>query len=284
MSVAQYVAPATLADALQVLGEHGSDARILVGGTDLLVGYRHLIIDPTAFVDLKTVHDLPESFVVEDGHLRVGPTFTMAALAATPLFRNRFHALVEAANLVGSVAIRNRASLLGNVCNASPAADTVPALLLHDATVVIAGAGGQREVSLPQFFLGPRSTQCGPGEVVVQLDIPVPADMPGTAFQRLTRRRGVDLASVSVAAAVYRGGRIRLGMGAVGPKTLLSEVNDVDVADDGDVERALDELLAVATPISDVRASRDYREATLRALAKRAIATAAHRVPERTAP
>jgi len=277
--VPQYIAPATLADALAALDTYGPGARILIGGTDLLVGYRHGKIDPAAFVDLKTVRDLPEPLSIEEHRIRVGPTCTMADLAATPIFRQRFHGIVEAANLVGSVAIRNRASLLGNVCNASPAADTVPVLLLHDATVVIAGSDGQRRVSLPDFFLGPRSTRCGADEVVIGLDLPLPVDAPGTAFQRLTRRRGVDLASVSVAAAVSSTGTVRLGMGAVGPTTLHSTVDGVDIADEHELDRALDELLEIATPISDVRAGRDYRVATLRALAKRAIATAAQRIP-----
>jgi CO/xanthine dehydrogenase FAD-binding subunit len=279
----RYFAPATTAEALRMLGEYGADARVLVGGTDLLVGMRHGTINPAVLIDLKTAADLPAPLVIEDDRIRVGPTLTMAALAATPEIRRAYPGLVEAANLVGSVAIRNRASLLGNVCNASPAADTVPALLVHDPVVTIEGPDGQRTIALRDFYLGPRATLRRPDELVVRLDLPRPVHPPGSAFHRLTRRRGVDLASVSVAAAVDGGGGVRLGMGAVGPTPLLSVLADTEVVDGRISDTDLDQLLEIATPISDVRAGADYRAATLRALARRAIATAAQRRNRREA-
>ncbi len=279
----RYHAPATIAEVVQLLGEHGADARLLVGGTDLLVGLRHGTVNPAVVIDLKTPADLPAPIVIEESRVRIGPTLTMAALAAEPLIRQAYPGLVEAADLVGSVAIRNRASLIGNVCNASPAADTVPALLLHDPTVTVQGPNGERTVALRDFYLGPRLTRCGPDELVVRLDLPRPQTIPGSAFQRLTRRRGVDLASVSVAAAVDNDGTVRLGMGAVGPTPLLGEAPGLRLVDGTVSDSHLEQLVSPATPISDVRAERDYRAATLRALARRAISTAAHRRTEREA-
>jgi CO/xanthine dehydrogenase FAD-binding subunit len=176
------------------------------------------------------------------------------------------------------VAIRNRASLVANSCNASPAADTAPPLLVLGARVTIASLDGDRTTSLDEFFLGPRRTLCGPGELVTRIDLPRPAPGSGSAFRRLTRRRGVDLATVSVAAGVGPEGGLVLGMGAVGPRPLRNESSEpVDVADAAALDAALDELLSVATPISDVRGSREYRLATLRVLTKRAVLTAADR-------
>jgi CO/xanthine dehydrogenase FAD-binding subunit len=280
----KYYRPTTRADALAALAEGGAAARPLVGGTDLLVGLRHHTVEPDVLVDLKGITDLPEPVVVSDDGVRIGATYTLGELVAHPVVQEWYPALVEAALTVGSVAIRNRASLIANSCNASPAADTAPPLLVHGASVTIASTDGDRTATLDEFFLGPRRTLCGPGELVVRLDLPRPAPGSGSAFRRLTRRRGVDLATVSVAADVGAHGGIVLGMGAVGPRPLLTRTGPVDLADDAALDAALDELLAPATPISDVRGSREYRLATLRVLAKRAVLAAAdRRTPEEMA-
>jgi carbon-monoxide dehydrogenase medium subunit len=171
---------------------------------------------------------------------------------------------------VGSVQIRNRATLAGNLCNASPAADTAPAVLAYSAVVAISGAQGERAVPLEEFFVGPGSTVLRRGEVVTSVELPVPLQKTGSAFARVTRRRGVDLASVSVACVVEASGRARFGFGAVGPTPLSAESTVDDLADDDDWDR----LLAVTSPISDVRAGADYRRAMLRVHSKRALGAA----------
>src|SRR4051794_38622842 len=214
--MSRYYRPTTRADALAALAAEG--ARPLVGGTDLLVGVRHHTVEPTLIVDLKTITDLPDPIEVTEDGVRVGPTLTMGELAAHPVVRRWYPALVKAALTVGSVAIRNRASLVGNACNGSPAADTIPALLVHDAAITIASRAGERTVPLHDFFLGPRRTLCGPDELVTRIDLPRPPAGFGSAFRRLTRRRGVDLATVSVAAGVDRDGHPRPRPGARGPR------------------------------------------------------------------
>lgn len=274
----RYYRPTSRRDALEALAWEGTGARLLVGGTDLLVGLRHHTIEPRLLVDAKTITDLPDPLVVTDTGVQVGPTATMGALAAHPVVREWFPALVEAALTVGSVAIRNRASLVGNACNGSPAADTVPALLVHRAVVTIESLDGSRTVLLDDFFLGPRATRCEVGEMVTRVDLPRPADGLRSAFRRLTRRRGVDLATVSVAAGVSGDGRVALGLGAVGPRPLLAESDQpVDLRDEAALRSSLDLLLQAATPISDVRGSRAYRLAMVRVLARRAVLAAADR-------
>jgi CO/xanthine dehydrogenase FAD-binding subunit len=274
----KYYRPTSRADALAALAGAGEGARPLVGGTDLLVALRHHTVEPDLLVDLKGVTDLPDPIVVTDDGVQIGPTLTMGELAAHPVVQAWYPALVEAALTVGSVAIRNRASLVGNSCNGSPAADTAPPLLVHDARVTIASQDRDRTAPLLEFFLGPRRTLCGPGEIVTRIDLPRPEEGSGSAFRRLTRRRGVDLATVSVAAGVGPDGRVVLGLGAVGPRPLRAELPaPLDPAEEPAIVRALDEQLAVATPISDVRGSREYRVAMLRVLAKRAVLAAADR-------
>src|SRR3954453_23944367 len=219
----KYYRPITRAEALAALATGGAAARPLVGGTDLLVGVRHHTVEPELLVDLKGVTDLPEPILATDDGVRIGATYTLGELVAHPVVREWYPALVEAALTVGSVAIRNRASLVPNSCNASPAADTAPPLLVHGARVPIASLDGDRTASLDEFFLGPRRPLCGPGELVARIDLPRPAPGSGSAFRRLTRRRGVDLATVSVAARVGRDGGLVLGMGAVGPGPLRTE-------------------------------------------------------------
>ena len=276
--MARYSRPTSRAEALATLASEGGGARPLVGGTDLLVALRHHTVEPSVIVDLKAITDLPDPLVVREDGITVGPTATMTDLATHPTIRSWYPGLVEAALTVGSVAIRNRASLVGNMCNGSPAADTAPPLLVAGASVTIASGERERTIPLSSFFLGPRRTECGLGELVIALHLPRPEERSSSAVRRLTRRRGVDLATVSVAAAVDAEDRIVLGLGAVGPRPILTRIDQaVDLADDRQLTEVLDEQLRVATPISDVRASQEYRSATIRVLAKRAVHAAADR-------
>ncbi len=168
-----------------------------------------------------------------------------------------------------------------NICNASPAADTVPALLVYRAVVTITSVDGVRTVPLADFLLGPGRTRCHPGQLVTRVELPWPPARFGAAFQRLTRRRGVDLGTVSVAAGVSSDGRVMLGLGAVGPRPILVEAAEpVDLDAEPELVAVLERLLAVAAPITDVRASREYREAMLRVLARRAVLAAVARQPQ----
>lgn len=273
--MASYCRPRTVNEALAALASAEGRGRILVGGTDLLVHLRKDPFAPTVVVDIKSVNDLPPAVEIGDQVVRFGPTAQMAAISSDPFIAGHLPALGAAARVVGSLAIRNRATLIGNICNASPAADTAPALLVYGSTVTVTGPGGDRTMPLADFFTGPGQTRCGPDEIVVRIDVPIPDRGHRSAFQRLTRRRGVDLATVSVAAGVDATGRIVLGLGCVGPTPLLTGASPpVDLADPAAVEGAVEELASIATPISDVRAARDYREAMVRVLAVRAVQSA----------
>jgi CO/xanthine dehydrogenase FAD-binding subunit len=277
-----YASPATVAEAVDLLARHGDHARILAGGTDLVVGLRHGTEAPRVVVDIKGLADLPAGVAESRGTVRIGATAVMADLCRHPVIRARFPALVEAMSVVGSLQIRNRATLAGNVCHASPAADTAPALLLHDARLVIAGPGGRRRIPLSEFLLGPGHTALGPAELVTAVELRVPARPLGTAFSRMTRRRGVDLATVSLCCAVDADGETRLAFGAAAPVPFM-EIDGSGVLADTHApasarDAALERLIARARPISDVRASREYRLAMLRVLSRRALLTAAQRL------
>ena len=275
----RYCRPRNVSHAVEILGDAGSAGRILVGGTDLLVAVRRKPLIPLVVVDIKTADDLPPAIDFTVDSVVFGPTATMNELGRDSKLATMFPALVAASRVVGSVAIRNRASLIGNICNASPAADTAPALLVHGAAVTIVGPGGERTIPLEEFFVGPGKTKCQPGELVIALEVPLPEEGYASAFERLTRRRGVDLATVSVAAGVDPEGSITLGLGAVAPTPVLTETGDpVDFDDQTELDQTVRRLVSVASPISDVRAGREYRVAMTEALAKKAVRSARLRV------
>src|SRR3954451_20633796 len=161
-----YALPATLAEATALLEERGPDSRVLAGGTDLLIRPRDGSMAPAVVVDGKQVPELAPGIRVEEGRLVIGATTAMTEIGAHPVGLHDVAALAEAAAVVGSVQIRNRATLAGNLCNASPAADTAPALLVHEAVVVASGPNGTRRIPLDAYFVRSGVTTLGRGEIV----------------------------------------------------------------------------------------------------------------------
>jgi CO/xanthine dehydrogenase FAD-binding subunit len=277
-----YARPGSLAEAVELLeSADQGEVRPIVGGTDLIVGLQHGTIRPRTVADLKHLADLRPGIEQVDGRLRISAVTPLTDLIADQRVRAAFPALVEAAATVGSVQIRNRASLTGNVCNASPAFDTGPALLVHDAEIVLAGRSGERRVPVVDFVLGPRRTDLRHGELATAVELPLPRTPVRQKFARLTRRRGVDLATLSLCCAVGPV-RTRFAFGAVAPRPFVVDDDSGVLADPSSSERDRDEVLramtAQAAPITDVRGGADYRQAMLLVLARRALA-AAHSSP-----
>jgi CO/xanthine dehydrogenase FAD-binding subunit len=254
-----------------VLAEAAGEVELLAGGTDVVVGLNKRTLRPTAVVDLKRLDVLPRRIEEVDGGLRVGALAVLTELIEDARVQRHFPALVEAAAVVGSVQIRNRATLAGNICNASPAADTAPALLVYAARANVLGADGDRVVPLEEFFTGPGETVLEHGELVTSIDLPLPSRPAGAAFLRVTRRRGFDLGTVSVACRVAHGEPTRFAFGAVAARPLLA-------VDESGGEPAIDRLLATTSPITDIRGSREYRLAMLATLSRRALASARERL------
>jgi len=281
-----YVRPDRLDRAVALLLEHGPAARLLSGGTDLIVRMRLGHVRPAVVVDTKHVAELRDEIVETRGGLQIGARVTMTTLIEDARVRQHFPALVEAASVVGSVQIRNRATLAGNICNASPAADTAPALLVYGAVANIAGPGGSRRLPLTEFFSGPGRTALVRGEIVQSIDLPVPQGPTGAAFGRITRRRGVDLATINLCGLVTSGGEGRFAFGAVGPTPFLAIDASGALADEpvdgGTRDAAFQALTAGARPITDVRGSREYRSAMLDVMTRRTWALAIDRLRERS--
>jgi CO/xanthine dehydrogenase FAD-binding subunit len=278
-----YARPSTLAAAVEILAAKGPAAVALAGGTDLIIGLRDGSVGPDVVVDLKGIDELDAGIRIDGDRLVVGARAVMEDVARDPAVRRDYIALAEAAAVVGSVQIRNRATVAGNICNASPAADTAPSLLVYGAEVVVFGPGGERRIPFDEFLIGPGMTALAPGELVTRIELPLPTERRGAVHVRRTRRRGHDLASVTLACAVLEGGTVRLAYGSVGPRpVLVGDRSGVlgDPASSADARlQALEPLLAAASPSPrSMRASPDYRLAMLRVLALRGLDVAHHRL------
>ena len=282
MSAFAYHRPESIDAFRRVLAEAVDRVELLAGGTDVLVGVNKGTRRPAAVVDLKRLDVLGSEIEDVDGFLRIGALGVLSDLITDDRVRSRFPALVEAAAVVGSVQIRNRATLAGNICNASPAADTVPPLLVYGARVNVLGEGDGRTVPIEEFFTGPGETVLGYGELVTSIDLPVSFAPRGAAFLRVTRRRGFDLGTVSVACLVEPGASTRFGFGAVAARPLLvvdeSGMLGVSGSDPEAQDRALAALVAQASPITDIRGSREYRLAMLASMSRRALVVALDRL------
>jgi CO/xanthine dehydrogenase FAD-binding subunit len=273
----RYARPRHLSEAFDLLDQYGHDASLLAGGTDLVVGLRKGRIAPHMIVDLKRIADLAPGIELRDGRVRISAPTPLADVIADRRIRHHLPALADAAQTVGSAQIRNRATLTGNICNASPAADTAPALLAYTADVLLIGSHGSRLVPLDEFILGPRHTSLRPGEIAAAVELPLPAAGTGSQFARLTRRRGVDLATISLCCTV--GAQLtRFAFGAVGPRPFVLTDSSGVLADPESSPEArmglLRDFVARATPISDLRGSLEYRRAMLLTLGQRALRSA----------
>jgi len=283
MRTFDYERPDMLADALALMADADGAARPLAGGTDLIIRIRDGSIRPRTVVDVKGIAEFSRDIRIEEGWLRIGARTTMTDLLRDDRIRRDYTALAEAAAYVGSVQIRNRATLAGNICNASPAADTAPALLALEARVVAVGQRGRRVIPLDDFFVRSGVTTLAPGELVEAIEMPVRSGRRGSVHARRTRRRGHDLASVTLAVALDEDGVTRVSYGSVGPRPVLA-IDDTGLladpaAGDDAVRDRLDELFAAAAPSpTSMRASPEYRLAMLRVMGLRAVRDARKRI------
>ena len=285
MKVFSYERPESLEEALQVLTASGPDVEILAGGTDLVIAMRDRYSQPKVVVDIKRIAELSPSLAWDGDTVTLSATATMSEVVGDEGINTHFPALVEAAVVVGSVQIRNRATVLGNICNGSPAADTAPPLLAYDAIIVVAGPDGARRIPIDDFIVGPGTTDLREGEIAIALELSVPSRPVGSAYERMTRRKGTDLASVTLCATVDDAGVTQVAYGSVGPRAWLKTDETGVLADPAASNEAkaavYEEIFADASPsVRSMRASPDYRRAMLRVLGARAVGRATERLQE----
>jgi CO/xanthine dehydrogenase FAD-binding subunit len=278
-----YVAPSSIEDATGELCR--GEARALAGGTDLLPQLREGRRRADRIVDLKRIPALSAVGVLPQGGIEIGAALNATRVARHPAILANYPAIAAAARLLGSVQVQNRASLGGNVCNGAPSADVVPALICHAACAHIAGANGRRVVALEQLFLGPGKTVLSADEVLISLSLAAVPPRSATTYLRFTPRREMDIAIAAVAVRLdlaedHSISLARVVLAAVGPTPLRAlaaervlQGNRPGPALAGEAAFA---AASAARPISDTRASADYRRVLVEVLTRRALAASAH--------
>jgi len=277
--------PRTLDDCVKLLSEHPGDTKVVAGGTDLVPQMKNGVTRPARVVDLSGIPALRALASANGTGLRVGGAVTARALELEPGVRASYTALAEAGALVGSVQVRNLATVGGNICNAAPSADLAPPLIALDAEAVIAGPKGRRRVPMASFFTGVRTTVLAPDELLVEFAIPAPGPHSGGTYVRHTPRRELDIAVVGVSSQITLANGIcakaRIALAAVAPTPVRA--TEAEQALTGQaltpalIERAADLAVGAARPISDQRGSADFRRHLVRVLTRRTLTTAHER-------
>jgi len=274
-----YCAPKGLEEVLDVFAEYGERARALAGGTDLILFMEKGRLKPDLVVEIPSCPPFV-GIEVTNSHIRIGSRTTMRELETSPLIREKISILAEAASKVGSLQIRNLATIGGNICTASPAGDTLPALLVLDASVKLVSKSGERLVPLREFFFGPGETVRQPNELLTEVIVPLPSSHSGYSFYKLSVRRYMDIAIVNVAAfvAVNEDGFItdtKIALGSVAPTPIRAYEAEERLKGNTINDILLDEIGKLAqdasSPITDQRGTAEYRRIMVYRLTKRVV-------------
>ncbi|MEJ2718743.1 MAG: xanthine dehydrogenase family protein subunit M [Deltaproteobacteria bacterium] len=277
MRTFEYLKPTSLQDALELLDRHGDKARLIAGGTDLMVLWKKRIVSPDYLISLRNISEL--NFIEYRGELKIGSATTHRALELAPEIRDHFPVITDAVTNLGSVQVRNSATIGGNICNAAPSADTAPPLLVLDAEVHMASATSKRSVPIAKFFGGPSRTVLESGEIVTHFVVPQPLPSTGMAYWKHTRRRAMDLPILGVAVLLTfdddlrtcRKARIALGVAA--PTPMRAEKAESFLEGKTIDEAVLHEAGGIAAeearPRTTIRGSEWYRREMIKVLISR---------------
>lgn len=285
----QYLAPTTLDDAVAMLAAQTGDCRVLAGGTDLLVRMRSGFAEPDAVMDIKRIGALRE-ITPEEGGFRIGAAVSGAEMAENAALVAAWPGVVEAAGLIGSTQIQGRATVAGNLCNASPAADSVPAMVAAGAVARLASAHGTRDVAVEDIPAGPGKTNLKAGEFVASIFLPARAARSGDAYLRFIPRTEMDIAVVGcgVSLTLDEGGTCtaaRVALGAVAPTVILvpeaAQAIIGTTLDDAALDALATACSAAAKPIADKRGTVEFRTHVAGVLARRAATIAKTRAGEK---
>ena len=285
MTDMRYEAPETLDAAVALLGDANGGGRVLAGGTDVLVLMHAEMIEPDVLVDIKNIPDV-KAMSASDGAWTVGAAVSGMNIIDNADFAADWPGVCEGVALIGSVQVKGRASIGGNLCNASPAADSVPAIIAAGAVANVIGPGGMREEAVENIVTGPGKTSLADGEFIVSFSFPKKAPHTGDCYLRLTPRTEMDIAVVGAGVCLTLDDSgtctaARVSIGAVAPTPLLvADASDALIGtkvDDAALENMVTAVRAACDPISDKRGTREYRIKTAGVIARRATQKALER-------
>lgn len=277
----EYERPDSVSGVVEALARYGGRARVLAGGTDLIGWIREDLLAPDALIDIKAVDEL-KTLSCEGGVLRIGARVTFNELLECEAVKRDFPLVFEMAGRLASNGVRNRATMAGNICSAVPCNDSGPVLMVYEAALQVAGPGGNREVSALDWFLGPRKTALQPDEVLTAITLKKPQGRHGACWLKLGRYKGEDLAQANAAILMLESGATRLAFGSVAPTPLRAPEMEALLAgktpDAALIAQAQAMLPALIAPITDVRASREYRMHMVSVMLERGLPAAAQRL------
>ena len=278
----ELILPESIDDCIKALAKGGPESKLLAGGTDLLPQLKNGLLKPARVIDLSGVARLRSIEAGNGKGIKIGSAVTARTLELDRAVRASYLSLAESGALVGSVQVRNLATLGGNICNAAPSADMAPPLLALEAEAVITGPKGERRVPIATFFTGVRRTILAPDEILVELVVPNPGAHSGGNYLRHTPRRELDIAVVGVASQLTVANGVctkaRIALAAVAPVPLRATAAEQSLEGQAvtpdRIKRAADLAVEAARPISDQRGSADFRRHLVRVLTRRTLTTA----------
>ena len=288
MEAMRYEAPDSLDAAVALLAGASGEARVLAGGTDLLVQLRSGLIEPGLVLDVKKIPEM-RRITAEDGGFRIGAAVACAELGEHAQVKQAWPGVVEAAELIGSTQIQGRATMGGNLCNASPAADSVPAMIAADAIATVIGPDGRREARVEEIATGPGETSLAKGEIVVSIFLPARPPRSADAYLRFIPRTEMDIAVVGAGVSLTfdEGGicsAARVALAAVAERVMLvpaaAEALIGTAVDDAALERLAEAASGACRPIDDKRGTKEFRVKVAGVLARRAARKALERAGE----
>lgn len=275
----EYFEPATLADTVALLRRYNGQASLLAGGTDLLVEIKEQLKQPDYVINIKKIPGLDCLAYDQVEGLRIGALVTVRRIETSTLVQAKYAGLAQGARDLASIQVRCRATVAGNICRASPSADTLPPLIADGAVVKVFGPQGERVIPMEEFFTGPGKTVMRRDEVLTEITVPPPPSHTGKVYLKHGRRKAMELATVGVAVTLTLAGNIcqeiRIVLGAVAPTPLRARQAEVvlrgKVVSEAVINTAAEATQTESRPISDVRSSAEYRREMVRVLTARAV-------------
>jgi carbon-monoxide dehydrogenase medium subunit len=276
----EYFKPASVPETLKLLSKY-KKAAILAGGTDIINEIKEGIARPEVLIDIKGLKPL-KTIKFKNGKLFIGALVTFSELIESSVINKKFPAIAEVSKMVGSVGIRNRATMAGNICSAVPCMDSGPLLSAYNADIIVRGPKGKRKVAVPKWFRGPRNTSLKKGEFVTGIEISQPRGRHAGCYGKLGRYDGEDLAQASVLVIAMAGQGYRVAFGAVAPTPVraisIEKLLDGKGLNDELINQAKDLIPKLISPITDIRATKEYRMHICKVMFERAIKAAAGRL------
>ena len=281
-----YIAPKSLDEACELLEKFGDKAKLKAGGTDLLIRMNNRVLTPEVIIGIKNLNELNYIKFDENEGLKIGALATLADVANDTIVKNKYPAVAYAASVTATNQVRNMGTVVGNLCNAAPSADNAPGLLALNAKAVLYGKNGERAVALEDFFKGPGMTCMEKGEIFKEIIVPVPSENSFAVYKKISPRSKVDIAIFNVGVNIEIKNKkftnVNIFLGAVAPIPMRAEkaekfLINKDVSDEN-IYEAGKIAASEASPITDVRSTKEYRKVVVEIITRRAISDAVSQI------